>query len=107
MIDTNKEPKEQNLNDTFPYCEKFMNEKIIKINGTKIGPNYKPYIIAELSANHNGSIVKALESIEVAAKCGADAVKIQSYTPNTMTINCDNSDFKITGGLWDGNTLYD
>jgi len=84
-----------------------MNEKFITIDGTKIGPNYKPYIIAELSANHNGNIEKALKSIEVAAECGADAIKMQSYSPDTMTIDCDKDDFQIEGGLWDGYNLYD
>lgn len=84
-----------------------MNDSFITIDGTKIGPNYKPYIIAELSANHNGCIKKALETIEAAAACGADAVKIQTYTPDTMTIDCHNSDFQIKGGLWDGYQLYD
>lgn len=84
-----------------------MTDNFITINGTKIGPAFKPYIIAELSANHNGSIEKALKSIEVAAKCGVDAIKIQSYTPDTMTIDCDKEDFQVHGGLWDGYKLYD
>lgn len=84
-----------------------MNDTFITIDGTRIGPAYKPYIIAELSANHNGNIEQALKSIEVAAACGADAIKIQSYSPDTMTIDCDNEDFKIKGGLWDGYKLYD
>ncbi len=79
----------------------------ITIDGTRIGPAYKPYIIAELSANHNGDIEKALKSIEIAAECGVSAIKIQSYTADTMTIDCDESDFQITGGLWDGYKLYD
>ena len=78
----------------------------IEIDGKKIGPGYKPYIIAELSANHNGNLNKALQTIEEAAKCGADAIKIQTYTADTMTIDCDNDDFKIKGGLWDGYQLY-
>ncbi|MCW8863847.1 MAG: pseudaminic acid synthase [Colwellia sp.] len=84
-----------------------MTDNFITINGRKIGPAFKPYIIAELSANHNGKIEKALESIEVAAKCGVDAIKIQSYTPDTMTIDCDKEDFQVQGGLWDGYKLYD
>ncbi len=67
----------------------------------------KPFIIAELSANHNGSIERAFESIKAAKEAGADAVKIQTYTADTMTIPCDNDDFKIKGGLWDGLNLYD
>ena len=67
----------------------------------------KPFIIAELSANHNGSIERAFESIKAAKEAGADAVKIQTYTADTMTIPCDNDDFIIKGGLWDGWNLYD
>ncbi|MFT7005698.1 MAG: pseudaminic acid synthase [Colwellia sp.] len=84
-----------------------MTNKFITINGTKIGPDFPPYIIAELSANHNGSIDKALKSIEVAAQCGVDAIKIQSYTADTMTIDCEAEDFQIKGGLWHGYKLYD
>ena len=84
-----------------------MTDNFITINGRKIGPEYEPYIIAELSANHNGKIENALKAIEVAAQCGADAIKIQSYTADTMTIDCDKEDFQITGGLWDGYKLYD
>lgn len=79
----------------------------ISINGRLIGEGQKPYIIAELSANHNGSIDRAFETIEMAAAMGASAVKIQSYTADTMTINCDKSDFIIRGGLWDGYSLFD
>lgn len=82
-----------------------MNE--ISIDGRKIGRQHKPYIIAELSANHNGSIDRALETIEMAARCGADAIKLQTYTADTMTIDCDFDDFQIQGGLWDGYKLYD
>lgn len=84
-----------------------MTKQFIEINGKRVGPSYPPYIVAELSANHNGDIKKAFETIESAKKCGADAIKIQTYTPDTMTIDCDNKDFQVNGGLWDGYKLYD
>jgi pseudaminic acid synthase len=81
--------------------------KHIEIDGRKIGPQYEPYIIAELSANHNGDIERAFAIMEMAKKCGADAIKLQTYTQDTLTIDCDKPDFKIQGGLWGGRTLYD
>ncbi|CEP34585.1 MULTISPECIES: pseudaminic acid synthase [unclassified Halomonas] len=80
---------------------------MIKIAGRVIGPSCLPYIIAELSANHNGSIENAKRIIEEAKKAGADAVKIQTYRPDTITLDCANEEFKIKGGLWDGRTLYE
>jgi len=65
------------------------------------------YIIAEMSANHAGKLENALEIVHQAAKAGADCVKIQTYTADTMTIDCDNEYFQIKGGLWDGYKLYD
>jgi len=79
----------------------------IEIDKRKIGPAYPPYIIAELSANHNGDIDRALRTIKAAYESGADAIKIQTYTADTMTIDCDREEFMIRGGLWDGYKLYD
>lgn len=84
-----------------------MNDKIISIDGRKVGLNYPPYIIAELSANHNGCIQTALKIIEEAKRAGADAIKLQTYTADTITLNSDAKEFCIEGGLWDGRTLYD
>lgn len=66
-----------------------------------------PYLIAEISGNHNGSIEKAMKLIKLAKENGADCVKLQTYTPETMTIDCDKKDFMIEGGLWDGYKLWD
>lgn len=82
-----------------------MNPKI-SIAGRNIGLDYPPYIIAELSANHNGRLDTALKIIEEAKKAGADAVKLQTYTADTITLDCDSEEFQIRGGLWDGKTLY-
>ncbi len=79
----------------------------IDIDGRKIGQDMKPYLIAELSANHNGDIERAFNTIKAAYESGADAIKIQTYTADTMTINCDREDFMVRGGLWDGYKLYD
>lgn len=79
----------------------------VTIDGVKIGPNYPPYIIAELSANHNGSLERALETIDEAKRCGASAIKLQTYTADTMTIDSDRPEFLIKGGPWDGYKLYD
>ena len=66
-----------------------------------------PFFVAEVSANHNGSLLHAKKLIKIAKKYGADAVKLQTYTPDTLTIKCDKPDFKIRGGLWNGKTLWD
>ena len=79
----------------------------ININGRLIAEDSPPYVIAEISANHNGNFETAIEIIKSAKRCGADAVKIQTYTADTITLNADSEDFQIKGGLWDGRTLYD
>jgi pseudaminic acid synthase len=78
----------------------------ISINGRKIGDGEPAYIIAEMSANHAGSLERALEMIHVAHEAGADCVKIQTYTPDTMTIDCHNEYFNIEKGTWEGENLY-
>lgn len=84
-----------------------MSDSTIIIDGHTIGVKYLPYIIAEMSANHNGKLEIAFKIIEEAKKAGADAVKLQTYRPDTITIDCDSDEFRIQGGLWDGRTLYE
>ena len=79
----------------------------ININERIIGDGCPAYIIAEMSANHAGSIERALELIHVAKDAGADCVKIQTYTADTMTINCQNEYFQIGKGTWGGENLYE
>ena len=79
-----------------------INSLFAKKNGTA-----SPFIVAEISANHNRSIERAKLSVRAAAEAGADAVKLQTYTADTLTISCDNEYFKIKGTLWEGKTLYD
>ena len=76
------------------------------IDNFKIGGD-KTFIIAELSANHNGSIENAIDTIKAAKKAGADCIKLQTYTPDTITLDCKKSDFKIQGTIWDGQYLHD
>lgn len=81
--------------------------KRITIAGRDIGDGCAPYIIAEMSANHNGDLKAALRIIEEAKRASADAIKIQTYRPDTITLKSDLPDFQITDGLWAGRTLYD
>ncbi len=80
--------------------------RVIEIDGRKIGDQMPPYIVAEMSANHNGSLDRAFHTIEMAKRSGADAVKLQTYTPDSLTIKSERPDFRLSGGLWDGYDLY-
>src|ERR1044071_818461 len=79
----------------------------LKIAGRPIGPGHPPYVIAELSGNHNGELARALRLIDVAKEAGADAVKLQTYTADTITIDHDSPGFTIEGGLWNGRRLHE
>ena len=79
----------------------------ININSRRIGVGQPPFVVAELSANHDGDIDVAHRIIDAAKRAGADAVKLQTYRPDTITLDCDDEQFRIHGGLWDGRTLYD
>ena len=79
----------------------------ITINGRPIGPAHPPYVIAEMSANHNGSMDTALRLIDLAHQSGASAIKLQTYRPDTITLDSDRPEFTIQGGLWSGKTLYE
>jgi len=81
--------------------------KEITIAGRKIGPQHPPYVIAEMSANHNGNLDAALKILEEAHHAGADAIKIQTYRPDTITLDSDRPDFRIEDGLWAGRSLYE
>lgn len=78
-----------------------------QIAGRIIGPSQPPFIVAELSANHGGSLHRALDVMTAAKECGADAIKLQTYTADTITIDCDRPDFVVQGGPWNGRRLYD
>ena len=84
-----------------------MSEPHVSIGGRRIGPQEPPYIVAEMSGNHNGDIGRALALIDAAKGAGADAVKLQTYTADTITIDHDGPAFRVSGGLWDGRRLYE
>ncbi|MGE8502066.1 MAG: pseudaminic acid synthase [Pseudomonas sp.] len=81
--------------------------KYIEVAGVGIGEGCPPFIIAEMSANHGGSLERAKKLVTAALEAGASAVKLQTYTADTITLRSDNEEFRISGGLWDGRTLYD
>jgi len=84
-----------------------MFDKTMSIAGRKIGAQHPPYVIAELSGNHKGSLEQALAMIDAAANAGADAIKIQTYQADTITLDHNGPEFTIDGGLWAGRTLHD
>ncbi len=79
----------------------------LHIADRRIAADAPPYVIAEMSANHNGKLDNALRIISAAKQAGADAIKLQTYRPDTITIDVDSEQFRISGGLWDGRTLFD
>ncbi|MHC4400240.1 MAG: pseudaminic acid synthase [Planctomycetota bacterium] len=84
-----------------------MSRSEFQIGDRRIGPGHPPYVVAEMSANHGGDFDEAARILEAAAEAGADAVKLQTYTPDTLTIDCDGPSFRIEGTIWAGRTLYD
>lgn len=84
-----------------------MNRRI-EINGRAIGPAEEIYVVAEMSANHNQDLDQAIRIVHAAKEAGADAIKLQTYTADTLTIPCDNQYFRVgTGTIWDGRTLHE
>ena len=82
--------------------------KPFQVNNRLIGPGHPVYIIAEMSANHNHKFDRAIEILHAAKEAGADAVKLQTYTPDTITMKSDNECFKVKGGTpWDGLSLHE
>ncbi len=81
--------------------------RYVNINQRRIGEDQPPYLVAEISANHNGQLNKALEIMRAAKQAGAHAIKLQTYTPDTITLDCEKSDFLIKSGPWQGYKLYD
>jgi pseudaminic acid synthase len=83
-----------------------MHEQVV-INGRRIGPGQPTYIVAEMSGNHHQDFTQAVKILEAAHRAGADAIKLQTYTPDTLTIPCDREYFQIQGTIWEGKTLHD
>ena len=81
-------------------------DKEINLGSKRIGLNHPVYIVAEMSANHNQNFQQAVEIIKAAKAAGADAVKLQTYTPDTITINCNSDYFRINETIWQGKNLY-
>src|SRR5262249_2738007 len=75
--------------------------------GRRVGPAHRPFIIAELSANHLGSLERALQIVDAAADAGCDALKLQTFTPESMTLDSARGDFHIADGPWQGRSLWD
>ncbi|MBM4297186.1 MAG: hypothetical protein FJ143_05545 [Deltaproteobacteria bacterium] len=79
----------------------------IEIKGRRIGSHHRVFVMAEMSANHNHDFESAVAIIKAAKDAGADAIKLQTYTPDTLTLDCDNEYFRIgKGTLWEGKNLY-
>ena len=82
-------------------------ENHMHIDQRMIGPDHPPYVIAEMSANHNGKIENAFKIIDMAKRCGADAVKLQTYTADTITLPSRSAEFVIESGIWSGMSLHE
>ena len=87
--------------------EKKEMREIIEINSRRIGSGYPTYLVADMSANHNQDFNQAIKILKAAKEAGADALKLQTYTPDTLTINCNSARFQIKGTRWDGQSLYE